>query len=177
VSSKRLGQRRPRGRRPYSSASSSEALLLSPLARSGVAAGLVESSRWAANLAVVLRCGRLCRVSFRCIPCDFFGDDRCAAGEFSGDDRCMAGAGPPARCLYKGVVGGGVPRPLHCSFAFLASEKSLSALFAFAFCCPRAFRLSACVLRLGCCRGGFLFRLRPYSPAHLLWTLSPPSRC
>jgi hypothetical protein len=36
----------------------------SPLARSGVAAGLVESSRWAANLAVVLRCGRLCRVSF-----------------------------------------------------------------------------------------------------------------
>ena len=100
---------------------------------------------------------------FRCIPCDFFGDDRCAAGEFSGDDRCMAGAGPPARCLYKGVVGGGVPRPLHCSFAFLASEKSLSALFAFAFCCPRAFRLSACVSRLGCCRGGFLFRLRPNS--------------
>ena len=147
----------------------------SPLARSSAATSLVESSHWAANLAVVLRCGRLCLISFCCIPCDFFGDDRCAAGEFSGDDHCMAGAGPPARGLYKGVVCGGVPPP-HCSFAFLASEKSLSALFAFAFCCPRAFRLSACVSRLGCCRGGFLFRLRPNSLARLFWTLSPPSR-
>ena len=65
----------------------------SPLARSGVAAGLVESSRWAANLAVVLRCGRLRRINFRCIRCDFFGDDRCTAGEFSGDDRCMLTSG------------------------------------------------------------------------------------
>ena len=37
-------------------------------------------------------------------------------GEFSGGDRCVAGAGPPARCLYKGVVGGGVPPALLIRF-------------------------------------------------------------
>ena len=109
----------------------------SPLAHSGVAAGLVESSRWAANLAVVLWRGRLCRVSFHCIPCDFFGDDRCAAGEFSGGDRCMAGARPPAHCLYKGVVGGGVPPPRIAHSLSLRSRKrslpsSLSPLAALA---------------------------------------------
>ena len=69
-----------------------------------------------------------------------------------------------------------VGSPPYCSFGFIAFETSLSALFAFAFCCPRAFRLSACVSRLGCCRGGFPFRLRPNSPVRLLQTLPPPSR-
>ena len=98
---------------------SERGLATSPLARSGAAVGLVESSRWAANLVVVLRCGRLCLISFRCIPCDFFGDDRCAAGEFFGDDRCMAGARPPACGLYKGVVGDGVPPALLIRFPCL----------------------------------------------------------
>ena len=137
----------------------------SPLAHSGVAVGLVESSRWAANLAIALCCGHFCRVSVRCIPRDF-----------SGGDRCAAGVGPPARCLYKGAFGGGVPPPTRSSFTFIAFKKSLPALFAFASCCPRAFRLSVRVSRLGCCRGGFPFLLRPNSPARLFRTLPPPSR-
>ena len=151
-------------------------LATSPLARSGAAVGLVESSRWAAYLAVALCCGRFCRVSVRCVPRDFFGGDRCAAGGSSGGDRCAAGVVPPARCLYKGAFGSGVP-PTRRSFAFIAFEKSLPALFAFTSCCPRTFRLSFRVSLLGCCRGGFSFRLRPNSPAHLFRTLPPPSRC
>ena len=50
---------------------------------------------------------------------EFSGDDRWAAGELSGDDRCKAVAEPPARGLYKGGVGGGVP-PVHLiHFPFL----------------------------------------------------------
>ena len=147
----------------------------SPLAHSGAAVGLVEGSRWAAYLAVALSCGRFCHISVRCVPRDFFGGDRCAAGSFSGGDRCAAGVVPPARCLYKGAFGGGVP-PTRRSFAFIVFEKLLLALFAFASCCPRASRLSVRVSLLGCCRGGFSFRLRPNSPARLLRTLPPPSR-
>ena len=175
MSSKRLSRRHPQGAEAAFGVFE-RGPATSPLARSGVAVGLVESSRWAANLAVALRCGRFRCVSVRCIPCDFFRGDRCAAGESSEDDRCVAGVGPPAGCLYKGAFGGGVP-PTRRSFAFIAFERSLPALFAFASCCPRASRLSVRASLLGCCRGGFSFRLRPSSPARLLWTLPPPSRC
>ena len=90
----------------------------SPLARSSAAVGLVESSRWAANVAVALRRGRFRCVSVRYVLRDFFGGDRCAAGETSGDDRC-------ARCLYKGALGGGVPPHTAHSLSLRPRKHSL----------------------------------------------------
>ena len=124
--------------------------------------------------------------SSRCAPCnlsrgyrwavgELSGDDRWALGALSGGDRCTARAEPPARGLYKGGVGGGVPP--HESFVFVATLEIVLCFLCFCLSCLRAFLLSACAFLPGCRRGGFLFCLHPYSRAHLLWTLSPPSWC
>ena len=94
----------------------------------------------------------------------------------TGDDRCSAGAEPPARGLYNGRGWWRGPPP-HDSFACLAAPDTALCFLCSRLSRVRAFLLSACAFLRGCSRGGSLFHLRPYSPAHLLRSLSPPSWC